>query len=147
MTHSARLPTNSDGGWTGTGSALGCSEAGRCARSLLCTTRLGAAVHFPYYFDENWPAFGECLSDLTWMAATRRVLIIVGAEEVLADEPRVEFDVLRDVLVRAGEKWANPVSKGEAWDRPAVPFHVTLQRPIAVPGPSGDEVPELEPPR
>ena len=103
----------------------------------------GAAMQFPYYFGENWPAFDECLSDLSWIPATRYVLIIVGAEDVLADEPRAELDVLRNVLVRAGEEWAEPVSKGEAWDRPPVPFHVVLQGPIAVPGPWGDDVPEL----
>ena len=87
----------------------------------------GAAMQFPDYFGENWPAFDECLSDLSWMPAKRYVLIIAGAEEVLSDEPVVEIEALRDVLVRAGEAWAQPVSAGEAWDRPAVPFHVILQ--------------------
>ena len=89
-----------------------------------------AVLQFPDYFGENWPAFDECLSDLSWMPSHRYVLIIPGAEEVLADEPRVESEVLRDVLVRAGEAWARPVSTGEAWDRPSVPFHVILQGPI-----------------
>ena len=102
-----------------------------------------AVMQFPYYFGENWPAFDECLSDLSWMPAKRYVLIIVGAEEVLADEPWAELEVLRDVLVRASEEWAAPVSKGEAWDRAAVPFHVVLQGPIAVPGSWGDDLPEL----
>lgn len=90
----------------------------------------GAAMQFPYYFGENWPAFDECLTDLSWMPSKRYALIISGAEEVLADEPLVELEVLRDVLARAGEAWAQPVSAGEAWDRPAVPFHVILQGEI-----------------
>lgn len=90
----------------------------------------GAAMQCPYYFGENWPAFDECISDLSWMPSTRYVLIIAGAEEMLADEPLVELEVLRDVLLRAGEAWAQPVSAGEAWDRPSVPFHVILQGQI-----------------
>lgn len=87
----------------------------------------GAAMQFPYYFGENWPALDECLTDLSWMPSKRYVLIVAGAEELLADEPVVEIEVLRDVLVRAGEAWAQPVAAGEAWDRPSVPFHVILQ--------------------
>lgn len=87
----------------------------------------GAALQFPDYFGENWPALDECLADLSWMPAVTRVLIIVDALQVLADEDDESLALLIDVLARVGESWATPVVLGEPWDRPAVPFHVVLQ--------------------
>jgi hypothetical protein len=26
-----------------------------------------ASFQFPYYFGENWPAFDECINDLSWL--------------------------------------------------------------------------------
>jgi hypothetical protein len=47
---------------------------------------IAAACQFPYYFGENWPAFAECLGDMSWLNSSRFVLIITHFEEVLADE-------------------------------------------------------------
>lgn len=89
----------------------------------------GAALQFPDYFGENWAAFEECVTDLSWLPAAGYVLLIVRSEEVLADEDDETLDLLRRILVRASERWATPVAKGESWDRPARPFHVVLQIP------------------
>jgi hypothetical protein len=93
----------------------------------LLFDEFGAALQFPDYFGENWPALDECLSDLSWMPADRYVILITRAHEVLLHEGREVLSLLRDVLTRAAEAWAQPVERGEAWDRPAVPFHVILQ--------------------
>ena len=29
---------------------------------------MAAALQFPHYFGENWPAFDECLADIDWLA-------------------------------------------------------------------------------
>ena len=47
---------------------------------------IAAACQFPYYFGENWPAFAECLGDMSWLNSSRFVLIITHFEEVLVDE-------------------------------------------------------------
>src|SRR5713226_2851173 len=44
----------------------------------------GAALQIPGYFGENWPAFDECLNDLSWLPAEAYVLILTQAEELLS---------------------------------------------------------------
>src|SRR5215831_6760717 len=45
-----------------------------------------AALQFPSYFGENWAAFHECMTDLSWLQATSYVLIITDASEFLVQE-------------------------------------------------------------
>ena len=90
---------------------------------------MAAALQFPDYFGENWPAFGECLADLDWLPAGNGYAIaILNAADVLADEPR-GLEVLVRILNRVASEWSEPVAVGEPWDRPAIPFHIVLQIP------------------
>jgi hypothetical protein len=81
----------------------------------------GAALQFPDYFGENWDAWDE------WMPAKQYVLVVARALEVLANERRAMVQAFADGLMRAAEAWAEPIERGEYWDRPATPFHVILQ--------------------
>lgn len=86
-----------------------------------------AALQFPYYFGENWPAFDECLSDMDWLpTSVGIVVVIVDPAEVLADEPEVELGVLVRLITHAADTYSEPIDAGEWWDRPALPFHVVL---------------------
>lgn len=125
---------------------LGLSEADDAARALtgsgLCVRRLrgkkmrttpslmnevAAALQFPYYFGENWPALDECLSDMAWLLPTKSiVLLALDPSEVLVDEPPSEIEALVDSIRSASVAYAEPVADGEWWDRPAVPFHFVL---------------------
>jgi hypothetical protein len=111
------------------------AEAGLTSRLLRgakmrteasCFDEFGAALQFPDYFGENWPALDECLADLSWLPGRSYVFVITDADQVLAEEPQVRFDLLLDVIGRAATTWAEPVTAGETWDRPAVPLHVVL---------------------
>jgi RNAse (barnase) inhibitor barstar len=87
-----------------------------------------AALQFPHYFGENWPAFDECLSDMYWLLPSPAiVLVVLNAAEVLADEARDELRTLVRVLDKASRAYAVEIERGEWWDRPALPFHVVLQ--------------------
>jgi RNAse (barnase) inhibitor barstar len=97
----------------------------RTAQALF--DEVGAALQFPDYFGENWPALDECLTDLAWMPAHRYVLVVVRSLDVLMNEKRDMLHLFGDVLADAAEEWARPVRRGESWDRPAIPFHVILQ--------------------
>jgi hypothetical protein len=85
-----------------------------------------AALQFPAYFGDNWPAFDECLSDLEWLPSEAGyVLAVSEPAEVLQDSP-ADFKVLVRILGSAVMGWAMPVEAGEWWDRPPVPFNVVL---------------------
>jgi hypothetical protein len=86
-----------------------------------------AALQFPDYFGENWPALAECLTDLSWLPGSAYVLICVDSLELLADESPDQLAVLLRTLDHAASEWARPISQGEPWDRAAVPFHVLFQ--------------------
>jgi hypothetical protein len=88
---------------------------------------VAAVLQFPYYFGENWDAFDECLQDLDLSAGGGLVLVIVDAVDVLADEQLTELEILVRTFVDAQQEYRRPVTDGERWDRPAVPFHVVLQ--------------------
>jgi hypothetical protein len=53
-----------------------------------------AAMQFPWYYGENWPAFDECLKDLSWMSAQVYSLFIYHSNEVLVKESKEQFSVL-----------------------------------------------------
>jgi hypothetical protein len=53
---------------------------------------------------------------------------------VLADAPPQTFATFEKVVHRACDEFAEPVDDGEAWDRPATPFHFVLQLPDGLGG-------------
>jgi hypothetical protein len=88
----------------------------------------GAALQFPHYFGANWPALGECLADLDWLLPTAGIAVLVrNAEQALIAEPLEELKALVAVIGRASREYAEPIERGEWWDRPALPFRVVLQ--------------------
>jgi hypothetical protein len=95
-----------------------------------------AALQFPSYFGENWPAFDECLADMDWLATNAGiVLVVLEPDQVLANAPPAELGVLVKTVAHAAETYAEPIALGEWWDRPAIPFHAVLaaaQMPEAV---------------
>jgi len=86
-----------------------------------------AALQFPCYFGENWPAFDECIRDLSWLPADVYVLIITDSTLVLSEEDEEQFSVFIQILDRASREWSQPVETTEWWSRPARPFHVIFQ--------------------
>jgi hypothetical protein len=88
---------------------------------------MAAALQFPYYFGENWPAFDECLAEMDWLPATVGIVVLVQeAAEVLSDADDVELTVFARLIESARCAYSVPIALGEWWDRPAVPFHVVL---------------------
>lgn len=85
---------------------------------------LAAAFQFPPYFGEHWAALEECLADLDWISAGAYLTIVWDAEQLLPDASCDDMTTFMRVLQRVAAGWSRPVSQGEAWDRPAVPFHV-----------------------
>lgn len=120
--------------------AWGWREAGltvRTARGRKMRTVQGvfdefaAALQFPHYFGENWPAFFECLADMDWLPMNVGVVILVlDPEDVLVESEPVERGVLVRAFAEAHKAYSQPIEAGEWWDRPAVPFHVVLHAAV-----------------
>jgi hypothetical protein len=86
-----------------------------------------AALQFPWYFGENWPAFDECIRDLSWLPGDVYIVIVTESAAVLTEEDEKEFSIFISLLDKAGREWSQPVETSEWWRRPAVPFHVIFQ--------------------
>ena len=105
----------------------------RCLDGQRMTTLDGVfeefskSLGFPDYYGRNSAALEECLIDLSWLSAPGYVLVITNSASLLASEPESELTWLLTLLERVCEEWSRPVSLGEEWDRPAVPFHVVFQ--------------------
>jgi hypothetical protein len=82
----------------------------------------GAALQFPWYYGENWAAFGECIRDLDWIPADTYVLIITDSVSVLSEEGPEQFSIFIRILESAGNEWSQPIE-----GRSPVPFHVIFQ--------------------
>lgn len=83
-----------------------------------------AALQFPYYFGAGWNGFDECIRDLDWISAAGYIILILDSADLLANEEESQLDRLLLALEWAAVEWSKPIALGEAWDRPAVPFHV-----------------------
>ena len=87
------------------------------------------ALHLslPDYFGRNWDALADCLEDLEWLQGFAYAVVIDGANEVLLDEPADQLNLFVQLIDRVAANWAEPVTLGEDWDRPAIPFHWVLR--------------------
>ena len=83
------------------------------------------AFEFPDYFGNNSAAFNECMTDLSWLPASGYTAVIANPDKLLATEP-LELSWLIESLRKICEAWSIPITDGEAWDRPAKPFHIIL---------------------
>jgi hypothetical protein len=96
----------------------------RTVASLM--NEFGAALQLFDGFGENWYALEECLSYLDeWLPAAAYVLVVEGAEHLLADDPS-GLSALLLTLNGAGESWSRAIADGDRFDRPPRPFHVLL---------------------
>ena len=77
----------------------------------------------PDYVGRNFGGLSEALADLSWLDRDLYVVLIKNGGDVLSKESQGALEGFLDVLESIGEEWSFPVEQGEAWDRPAVPFH------------------------
>jgi len=68
--------------------------------------RLASALAFPQWFGRNWDALEDCLTDLSWRAGDRHVLLIEGFQELRARRAD-DFGVLVDVLGSSAQYWSD----------------------------------------
>jgi RNAse (barnase) inhibitor barstar len=88
---------------------------------------VAAALQFPWYYGENWPAFDECVNDLDWLPADFYFLIITEAEEVLSKEDDKQFSVLINILQQAAVEWSGSGEASDQLSRSVLGFYVIFQ--------------------
>jgi RNAse (barnase) inhibitor barstar len=96
-------------------------------------------LDFPDYFGRNWDALDECLSDLGWLRGVAYAILIERASRLLEDEASDQLLIFLKTIEHAAADWATPVSRGESWDRMAIPFHVLLHESAALQQHARDE--------
>jgi hypothetical protein len=97
---------------------------GRTKRGLL--SEFARALAFPADGGRNWDAFEELLADLEWLPAKGYLLVVINADELLAEDHE-DYDTFIEIAEDVAKEWATP-RHGES-ARGAVPFHVCLVVP------------------
>lgn len=72
----------------------------RCSDAEALFNEWAGALQFPYYFGRNWAAFGDCISDLSWLCSDRVVVFIARADSLLASDPAIFGQVVN--VLKAG---------------------------------------------
>jgi hypothetical protein len=114
--------------WLAAGLTVRTLRGAKMRSTSALMDEVSAALQFPHYFGDNWAALDECLADMEWLLPSKGIVLIVrDAELVLVDEDVEGLEAFVAALRNASNEYGEPVELGEAWDRPAVPFHVVLQ--------------------
>lgn len=64
-----------------------------------------AKLDFPDYFGENWDAFEDCLTDLSWQQAKGYIILVKSVDGFAATSPD-DFATAVDIFNEAAEFWA-----------------------------------------
>lgn len=65
---------------------------------------LGRELGFPDWYGANFDALSDCLTDFSWQEAAGYVLIVRGADALLANDPDA-FTTLKAVFAASREEW------------------------------------------
>jgi hypothetical protein len=76
---------------------------------------------FPEYFGWNWPAFAECMGDLSWYPA-RAYLVCIRHPEFVLDESPADRDTFYRIMNGVCTRWAHSFGLGPEWGGGEVPF-------------------------
>lgn len=79
---------------------------GTCRSERALFDALARAFSFPAYAGRNWDAVEECLTDLSWLPAGPRCLVIADADRLLAAAPAERREIAWDVLTAVADAGA-----------------------------------------
>jgi hypothetical protein len=83
------------------------------------------AFRFPEYFGRNWPAFDECVRDLSWLPGRAYHVVIEHGNELLRDDLG-ELPTFLRTMERAGQAWSRSFARGPEWGGGEVPFNTVI---------------------
>lgn len=79
---------------------------GKCITVDDLFTEFSDKFKFPNYFGYNWPAFDECINDLSWLPADGYVVLIDNVTKILIDYSN-DFETFIKLLCKATYEWIN----------------------------------------
>jgi RNAse (barnase) inhibitor barstar len=89
---------------------------------------ISRSFSFPFEIGHNYNALHETLSDLSWLEFDALSVFFLNAESLMCEEDEDALDGLLYTFWITGEAWAEPISLGEWWDRPAKSFRIFLHK-------------------
>ena len=63
------------------------------------------SLSFPNWFRPNWDALADCLTDLSWLPANQRVLVVTTLPEPTA-HGAADAEIFFNILAQAVYRWA-----------------------------------------
>src|SRR5215471_13238066 len=99
----------------------------KCSDVARFFDEIGAALQFPYYFGENWDAFWECITDLSWLWRPCSLIVVDRADLLLRESPD-GFTTFIRLMHDAAGYWRDHPADFDGELRPA-PFHTLLACP------------------
>lgn len=101
-----------------------------CHTSQDLFHEFAAALQFPSYFGNNWDAFDEMITDLSWLPSSAYLPVITSAGEVLRHDP-FRLPTFLHMLADAARFRQTPQTQCSAASaarvRPATPFKIIFQ--------------------
>lgn len=86
------------------GFALLQTDLGGIAETSAALARLGDDLGLPDWYGANYDALADCLTDLGWNEAPGYVLLVAGADELLASD-ETAFQTLNEVFAAVIDYW------------------------------------------
>ncbi len=64
------------------------------------------ALRFPEYFGNNWDAFSDCLTDMSWHESSGFVILYDHFDSLAEHSPR-DFEIALEIFKESAEFWHN----------------------------------------
>lgn len=86
---------------------------------------MAKTLKFPTYYGQNWDAYSDLMSDLSWLELSDLVIVIFNAEKLLHEREK-DMAIFQSCVEEFGEFWTDPAAQGGWPEDSPMPFHVIL---------------------
>jgi RNAse (barnase) inhibitor barstar len=80
-------------------------EGAKIEKKTQFLNHAALALRFPEYFGNNWDAFEDCLTDLSWVDTEAGYVIYFDHVDPLLEHAHAHFETLLELFVDAVEYW------------------------------------------
>jgi RNAse (barnase) inhibitor barstar len=80
-------------------------EGAKIEKKTQFLNHAALALHFPEYFGNNWDAFEDCLTDLSWVDSETGYVIYFDHVDPFLDHAHSHFETLLELFADAVDYW------------------------------------------